>query len=42
MRATVVKFGREPALGAIWASILCVRRADRDVQGSVCVAEGRR
>ena len=38
--ATVVIFGREPGLGAIWASLLCVRRAYRDVQGGVRVAEG--
>ena len=40
MRAMVVKFRREPGLGAIWATLLCVQRADRDVQGGVRVAEG--
>ena len=32
----MVKFGREPGLSAIWASLLCVRKAD----GGVRVAEG--
>ena len=33
-----VKLGREPGLGAVWASLLCVRRADRGLQSGVRVA----
>ena len=40
VRAIVSRFGLEPGLSAVWASLLCVRGADRDVQGSVRVAEG--
>ena len=40
VRAIVVKFGHEHGLGAVWIGLLGVRRADRDVEGSVRVAEG--
>ena len=40
MWAVVGKFGLEPGLRALWASLLGVRRADRDVQGGVRVAKG--
>ena len=39
VRAILVKFGREPGLDAVWAGLLRVRRADRDVQSGVRVAE---
>ena len=38
--AVVGKFGLEPGLRAFWATLLSVRRAGRDVQGSARVAKG--
>ena len=40
VQAVVSKFGLKPGLRAVWASLLCVQRADRDVQGGVPVAKG--
>ena len=43
VRAIVVKFGREPGLGAIWASLLCVRcpgRCTRSATRMRAVAAG--
>ena len=38
--AVVVEFGLQPELRAVQASLLGVRRADRDIQGGARVAEG--
>ena len=38
--AVVGQFSLEPGLRAVRASLLCVRRADRDVRGGVRVAKG--
>ena len=40
MWAVVGAFGLESGLRAVRANLLCVRRAHRDVEGSVGVAEG--
>ena len=41
MGPIVLKFGLDPGLSAVCASLRCVRGADGDIQGSVGVAQGR-